>query len=181
MWDRYKRWRHSRGYGVHSPFAYKFVTDVLRPGPYGYYSYHDIEPNLKGMEIHDYKLIRKIKFVIRLANLLKSRRIISACGSRLGEVASLALRLPSVEGGKENQIFSPRDLYLIEKTTEVPILNDAIEKGASILALNPTKSIRSILERKLPYGLLLAGSHSVILIPRPEMAYTSYLISIKFR
>lgn len=34
----YKRWRHGRGFGIHSPFAYTFITEVLRQ-PYAYYAY----------------------------------------------------------------------------------------------------------------------------------------------
>lgn len=34
----YSRWRHGHGFGIHSPFAYRFVTEVLRQG-YGYYAY----------------------------------------------------------------------------------------------------------------------------------------------
>ena len=36
--DRYRRWRHSRGYGIHSPLAYNLVTEALylRHG-YSYY------------------------------------------------------------------------------------------------------------------------------------------------
>lgn len=34
------RRRHSRGFGIHSPFAYRFITEVLcLPGEYGYYAY----------------------------------------------------------------------------------------------------------------------------------------------
>lgn len=39
MWGWYIRWRHSKGFGMHSHFAYRFVTDVLKPGIYGYYAY----------------------------------------------------------------------------------------------------------------------------------------------
>ncbi|MDE6333696.1 MAG: hypothetical protein K2L77_03515 [Muribaculaceae bacterium] len=34
----YKRWRHGHGYGVHSPYAYRMVREVLRP-PHGYAYY----------------------------------------------------------------------------------------------------------------------------------------------
>ena len=43
IWNNYLRWRHSKGFGVHSPFAYNLVTTVVRPGIYGYYGYDDIE------------------------------------------------------------------------------------------------------------------------------------------
>ena len=42
--DWYKRWRHGHGFGVHSPYAYRLVRDVLRPGRgYAYYAYADID------------------------------------------------------------------------------------------------------------------------------------------
>lgn len=36
------RWRRSRGFGVHSPFAYEFITDVLNLRGYEYYAYPEI-------------------------------------------------------------------------------------------------------------------------------------------
>lgn len=33
----YKRWRHRRGFGVHSPFAYRFVRDIIST-PAHYYA-----------------------------------------------------------------------------------------------------------------------------------------------
>jgi len=39
--DYFVRWRHGRGFGIHSPFAYRFVTEVLRERC-AYYAYHNI-------------------------------------------------------------------------------------------------------------------------------------------
>lgn len=40
--SRYKRWRHGRGFGVHSPFAYDFITRTLRER-LPYYAYHNLD------------------------------------------------------------------------------------------------------------------------------------------
>lgn len=37
------RYRCSGGFGVHSPFAYSFITDVLRERRYGYYAYETVK------------------------------------------------------------------------------------------------------------------------------------------
>lgn len=45
IWIR--RFRHRKGYGVHSPFAYTFLRDVIYEGNH-YYAYADIEKELTG-------------------------------------------------------------------------------------------------------------------------------------
>ena len=38
-----KRWWRGRGFGVHSPFAFRFITETLHcPAPYGYYAYEEL-------------------------------------------------------------------------------------------------------------------------------------------
>ena len=37
------RWHRSRGFGVHSPFAFSFILDVLRERRYAYYAYDSID------------------------------------------------------------------------------------------------------------------------------------------
>ncbi|MDE6368177.1 MAG: hypothetical protein K2K94_02965 [Muribaculaceae bacterium] len=39
---RYKRWRHGRGFGIHSPFAYDFITRTLRER-LPYYAYTKLD------------------------------------------------------------------------------------------------------------------------------------------
>lgn len=36
LWQRFTRWRHGRGFGIHSPLAYDLVMSTLRCR-YGYY------------------------------------------------------------------------------------------------------------------------------------------------
>lgn len=42
IFDYPARWRRSQGFGVHSPFAYSFITKVLREKEAIYYAYDDI-------------------------------------------------------------------------------------------------------------------------------------------
>ncbi|MDE6272422.1 MAG: hypothetical protein K2M31_05385 [Muribaculaceae bacterium] len=41
----YRRWRHTRGFGIHSPFAYRLVTEAIRPAR-GYAYYHEHDPGM---------------------------------------------------------------------------------------------------------------------------------------
>lgn len=55
----YKRWRHSRGYGVHTPSGYAFVREVVHPGRrYRYYAYRTL-PRLESGKLSN-RLIYRI-------------------------------------------------------------------------------------------------------------------------
>lgn len=66
------RWRHARGYGVHSPLAYSIMKECVRPDKkYGFYSdaYIDFEYH------EDRDGLRNARMAIRLINLIRPQRI----------------------------------------------------------------------------------------------------------
>ncbi|MDE5996928.1 MAG: hypothetical protein K2G77_01825 [Muribaculaceae bacterium] len=74
-----RRWRHTRGYGVHSPLAYRIVKDCIRPDRrYGFYSdaYLDFEYH------EDLRGLKNAKITLRLINLLRPKRIWIAGGDK---------------------------------------------------------------------------------------------------
>lgn len=198
MRNYFIRWRHSKGYGVHSPFAYRFVTDVLRPGPYQYYSYWEAEALLEGNECNDYKFQKLVRFVIRLAIFLKVKEI-KGLGKtrRLAEICSLALNLSntsftsSVKHSPNNKYISGdsqfserplntgKSLVIVKGTADFNFLKDCLKNNSSILALNPDNNMRNFMKSPLERGLLLEDRNMMILIPRDEMAYIAYDIRIK--
>ena len=70
--DWIKRWRHARGYGVHSPLAFRIVKDCIRPDRrYGFYC----DPCLD-FEYHDDRRgLRRARLIIRLLHLLRPKHL----------------------------------------------------------------------------------------------------------
>lgn len=63
-----RRSRHSRGFGVQSPWAYRFIRYVVNEH-YPYYSYNDLEDRWKGRDKKERKLCR---LYFRISNFLQS-------------------------------------------------------------------------------------------------------------
>ncbi|MCH5226967.1 MAG: hypothetical protein J1F16_04020 [Muribaculaceae bacterium] len=178
----YLRWRHSKGFGIHSPYAYRFVTDVLRPGRYGLYSYEKIDSLLRDNSYSNHSIKRWVRFIVRLAVFLKSSRIVSnRAASVMSKVAAKALNIHYTAPTNPDKFkFKEGDLFITEGgETEASLLDSAIKNGVPVFAVNPTESVRTILEQPLENGMLLRDKERLILIPRKEMAYVAYDIRLK--
>lgn len=164
----YLRWRHSKGYGVHSPYAYRFVTDVLRPGDYGYYAYHVAERLLKR---NRRAMLELVKFTIRLAVFLGTKRIIYGDSLKgLAEVIAKSLNISWMALNKSRDL-NPEDLIILDENSL-----DAKSSCLSspVLALKPDFQLRKVLEEPQNTGLLMKGKNKIVFIPRKDMAYVSY-------
>ncbi len=53
----FQRLRHGRGFGVHSPYAYRFITEVLHQ-PHSYYAYAHVPDDI--LSAHDWKLLVRL-------------------------------------------------------------------------------------------------------------------------
>lgn len=86
MFEAYKRWRHSRGFGIHSPSAYRLIREVLRPsGRYGYYAYAALRRLAS-----DRREFSEFCMVYRLLVDLQPASIAVAGSPKLAQVARLA-------------------------------------------------------------------------------------------
>lgn len=177
MWEGFLRWRHSKGFGVHSPYAYQFVTNVLRPGPYSFYSFQEIDRHLSPSERRNYEFENLIKFTIRFANFLHTKRIMgNPDSSRLIEVTAKAMGISwkTIKGNKTPDI-KEGDFIIIEKQiSSENLVQHAISNQIAIFVINPNEELRKELETPLERGLLLKDKKNIILIPRSEMTYVSY-------
>jgi len=100
----YKSLRHSRGYGIHSPFAYRMVREVLCP-PHGYAYYAESR-----LPHHELRLIYRILVDRRPAT-------VAVCaGSQAESLASLVrLALPSAR-----IVSGEADMLIVHGLVAVP-------------------------------------------------------------
>lgn len=67
------RFRYRKGYGVHSPFAFRFITDVIYER-HPFYAYRELDGSLPlGMRL---RRRRGLHLLLRLANHLQPRTIV---------------------------------------------------------------------------------------------------------
>lgn len=70
------RVRHRRGYGVHSPFAFDFITNVLY-NKERYYAYSMLDRNLRWWQKARVRNVRRL--LLRLANFHQPKTLLFLC------------------------------------------------------------------------------------------------------
>ncbi len=97
-----KRYRKSKGFGIHSPFAFSFVLNVLREQA-AYYAYADIEARRnearrvkKLLKVRKPKMIseKSARMMFRVANYFNPQKVLQL-GSNFGVSAFSTLRVSS--------------------------------------------------------------------------------------
>lgn len=178
LWKGYLRWRHSKGYGVHSPYAYRFIIDVLNPGIYGYYAYNQIENLSRGQSFERRSFFNDVRFLIRLIIFLKSKRLITyKWKSPEAQIVCKALKIIYYGYNPSSDIsFKQGDLVLLPPNEDVEksFIKKVVESGIPVFARYPSPRTRKLLEEPLDRGLLFTGKTKILLIPRKEMHYISY-------
>lgn len=191
--EAYKRWRHSHGFGVHSPYAYTLIKSSISPGKYAYYGYWDIDKAILHPGATVYPSLRKdARLLLRLLVNLNSSALILPKGSNpvfataakaAGVVASASLPKPPHPGKVASTSLPQRatnPLLLITDKT-IPKPGEAtlkINEGTSILAFDPSPRLRDEIKSAMTDGLILEGTHSLLAVPRPEMVLTYYSVRI---
>ena len=182
MWQSYLRWRHSHGFGVHSPYAYQLVTTVIRPGDYGYYGYDRIDRLFLSPKHESGNKLRKdLYLLLRLIVNADVKRLIvfPEMQSYYKTVAKCAgISCETYISGKEKK-YGQGDLLCISgEFSDCQAMESIESNNVAVIAFDPSKELREILEQPKERGLLFTGKRIIIRIPRKEMAFAAY--SMKF-
>lgn len=178
--EAYKRWRHTRGYGVHSPFAYSLVKNVVRPGRgYAYYAYEEIDNSLENASLPHSR--RESRILLRLASFLNvdsaflpnDDRTVSFRTALLAANSHMTITtaLSSADGCR--LICSTGDYIPIDT------LKRLLAESWRIIALreSPERWGEELFDT-LSEGLMLYGSKNVLIISRPGMQKIAYSMLI---
>lgn len=142
------RFRHRRGYGVHSPFAYRFITEVLcQPLPYYGYAVTGRDPRLR--------------LLLRLTAFFAPQRIAvySATPEPLKVSASRGLSTVTYTADDPDMIVVDD-----EDTPPEAYLPRLMAGGTHALIVNASSGLRPRLSAALSCGMLFDNGHGTIVI-----------------
>lgn len=160
------RLRHSYGFGVHSPLAFRLVEDVLRPGRYAWYGYHDIELALLRESDRPPRRYRRAaaRLLLRLASFcgVESVWIPSVTPSLRAALKAVYSRMAFLKGK-----MAPADMVALLQGGESPdTFARAVECARKVLLIfNPRPGDAASLCSCASHGVLLAGRRYIIYLP----------------
>lgn len=147
--------RRSKGYGVHSPFAYRFVTDVMC-ARHAYYAYDDIESLCHYMAHRSGKKAMKTgeaQTIFRIVNYFNPQNVqhIGSCSGENAAVAALPCRTSRhwlYTGNQETRPMVCADRLITEKPIEgyCEAIAKSGEKPFVIVDALPLASDKQLLE-----------------------------------
>lgn len=177
----YKRWRHTRGYGVHSPFAYMIVKEVIKPSRrYAWYAYEDMETLLPS---GDSRLRKEARMFFRLLAILRPSSI---CFYDSFHVAFRCAAIDANPGigiskydSAEKKIPEADMLATVREAIPADLLCRFVSlPSKTLMAKNIPEELRLKILDAMPGGVMFYGRHNIICISRPEMQKVVYSIRI---
>ena len=131
-----RRVNHCRGFGVQSPWAYRFIRYVVNEhNPY--YAYERMNDQLPGLDEQTRKMCR---LYFRLANFMQAQRIFSYCSPTTAYAAYMN------EGCKKTSVveIGEDDVESFETTC-------ADNQSVEFLRISPQGNYQTLYEKALPY------------------------------
>lgn len=146
--------RHSRGFGVHSPFAYRFITEVLRQ-PHAYYAYDSLTDDAD-------------RIVFRVALDLRPRRV--AIMGAPGLVGAVHAAVPNASTTTEHP-----DLVVADATAKgMRGCLECIRQGAWAIVLGASAADMAAVREALTEGMTFANTRGTIIAANRHLPRQDY-------
>ncbi|MBO4978368.1 MAG: hypothetical protein J6C67_06635 [Muribaculaceae bacterium] len=151
----FRRLRHSRGFGIHSPFAYRFITHTLRQ-PYAYYAY-------SGLTTPEQRLL------FRVALAFGARSPFCAGLDKNMTAAVILAKRKDIDGSIDSHDFIAVDAVRAEKS-DIADAADSIVGGTPAIIYNSSEFPLAAVLGRMTAGMTFAnGKGTVIIAPLPHL------------
>lgn len=164
--ERFRRWRATRGYGIHSPLAFRLVTRAVRPARGVIYYGEE--------QLHS----RNSRLLLRIVAELQPAYVWTSPG--LPEPYMEAIRLAGCvvrifDGNLFPDEIGNADMVVLAAPNRS--LKKAIFPGKSLVALDTDASFISKVKKQMKGGIILDGVTGLIAVATSDPALHSYEIS----
>lgn len=176
--EGYKRRRHSYGFGVHSPLAYRLVRTVLMERCC-YYAYADIADALDASASGCRRRLRRAKMLHRLAARFP-RTAVRRLGTLPREYAvavETALPRANSDNGKPSLTVGCAG----DSISAAQLVDEAaghISDGDVFALFGIDRNAAKTVWEAMPYGVLLAGKDALIAVADSGVTKISYTVAI---
>lgn len=158
------RLRTRRGFGVHSPFAFEFITHVLNPGNgYAYYA----EDAVRDLKRSDRRLAL---IALRVRCALQAPHVAAALTT--GRLNALATVMPGLVTG----IDSPTPGALVVAAEPLPAAAEAVRRGSPVLLTGHGRTLTEEVYRAMEHGMVFSMRHIDVIVPLKHLPKTRYYI-----
>lgn len=169
IFSSFQRLRHKYGFGIHSPFAYHFITEVLNQR-HGYYAYAQLH--------HKHE-----RLVFRVALYFRPGRVVLMAPELAS--ASVSLAMPAaIIGNQTDTDLCDRDLAVCDAASADPRAVDTLLtavkcRNLPAIILNHSKinNLQAFLEQ-LPHGMTFDNHRdAIIIVPRPTLPRQDFAVA----
>lgn len=176
----FRRWRNTRGFGVHSPFGYDLAKRVVRPGKdYSFYGYPAVDAAC-AKDGCSHSVRPQARMLLRLATMLEIESAFLPKGIHPAFHAALKSsnaamrierRLKDIDGCR----------LLCAKADFIPI--DTIKRhlevsGNAVALLDIPENWADEIYDSMQNGIMIRGERNIIFIARDKMQKVAYDMSI---
>ena len=178
MAEGYKRRRHSCGFGVHSPLAYRLVRSVLMDR-YSYYAYADIADALDASAGDCRRRLRRAKMLHRLAARYPrpSVRLFGTLPREYAVAVETALPQASAASGQPSLTVGCTDDKLSAARLAQEVTGQLADGSVAAVFGIDSAAIETV-RAAMPYGVLLAGTDALIAVIDSRVTKVSYTVVI---
>ena len=174
----YLRWRHTRGYGVHSPLAYRIVCDVLQEHD-RYYAYPEIDAATRSSERGCGRCMRRARMLHRLASRFPALR--AETGENLHPAMKLAVGEAKYSGShpQASSLIAAQGDEARSVIGRLPEMCTEARNGRVILALFSLTQVEiDELWEGMDCGVLLAGRDAAIAVLDAGVSKVRYTVRL---